>query len=95
MYPTIKAAFLKAHAQAHERPTSEQIKNTHSFLVRKKRVEQTRTDTAKAREALAQALAVQEEQEALLTDGEKRLEELLAKEQAMPSLFSVHVPPEE
>ena len=82
MYPTIKAAFLKAHAQAQERPASEQIKNTQSFLVRnQKRVEQTRADTAKAREALAQALAM------------RRLEELLAKEQAVPSPFSVHVPP--
>ena len=92
-YPTIKAALLKAEVQAQERPISEQIRNTKMFISRKqKKVEQTRLETEKAKEALSRAQTEQVEQEALLADGERRLEALLVKEKVLPSPFTVPQP---
>ena len=90
--PTIfKAALQKAEVQAQERPISEQIRITKMFISRKqKRVEQTRLETEKAKEVLSRAQKEQVEQEALLADGERRLEALLAKEKVLPSPFSNH-----
>ena len=49
-----------------------------------KRVEQARQDAAKAREALAEAVASQEKEEGLLAGRERRLDQLLAEERATP-----------
>ena len=89
-YPTIKAALQKAEVQAQERPISEQIRITKMFISRKqKKVEQTRLETEKAKEALSRAQTEQVEQEALLADGERRLEALLAKDKVLLSPFTV------
>ena len=51
---------------------SERIASTRSFISRsQKRVEQARQDAAKAREALAEAVASQEKEEGLLAEGER------------------------
>ena len=56
---------------------SERIQSTQWFVDRKrKRVERAKEIVAKARDILASALADQEQQEALLADGERRLAEL-------------------
>ena len=90
---TIKAALHKAEVQAQERPVSEQIKSTQLFIGRiEKRVEQARQAVIVAREALDKALAIQQEQEAMLADGVKRLTELQEKERSMPSPFAVPEP---
>ena len=90
---TIKAALQKAEVQAQERPVSEQIKSTQLFIGRtEKRVEQARQAVIVAREALEKALAIQQEQEAMLADGVKRLTELQEKERSMPSPFAVPEP---
>ena len=63
------------------------------FISRKqKKVEQTRLETEKAREALTRAQTEQVEQEALLADGERRFEALLGKEKVLPSPFTVPQP---
>ena len=63
------------------------------FISRKqKRVEQTRLETEKAKEVLSRAQTEQVEQEALLADGVRRLEALLAKEKVLPSPFTVPQP---
>ena len=60
-----------------ERPVSDQIKSTQLFFGRtEKRVEQACQAVIVAREALDKALAIQQEQEAMLADGVKRLTEL-------------------
>ena len=65
---------------AQERPISEQIRITKMFINRKQKVvEQTRLETEKAKEVLS-------------TDGERRLEALLAKEEVLPSPFTVPQP---
>ena len=46
----------------------------------------------KAREVLAESLAAQEKEEALLADGERRLAELVLKEKATPSPFAAPPP---
>ena len=90
---TIKAALQKAEVQAQERPVSEQIKSTQLFIVRtEKRVEQARQAVIVAREALENVLAIQQEQEAMLADGVKRLTEFQEKERSMPSPFAVPEP---
>ena len=78
----------KAEAEAQERPVVEQIQSTHLFIARKvKRVEQARQAVVQAREALDKAVAIQQEQEALLADGGKRLTALQEKERTIPSPF--------
>ena len=57
-----------------------------------KRVEQARQAVIVAREALDKAVAIQQEQEAMLADGVKRLTELQEKERRLPSLFAVPEP---
>ena len=54
-----------------------------------KRVEQARASAAKAKEALAEAVACQEKEESLLADGEERLSQLRAAAQRVPSPFTV------
>ena len=81
MYDTLKASLRKAEMKAQEPPFSEQISATRAFIGRKlKRVDEARQASDKARTALTEAVAAQEEQERLLADGERRLEELLLKE---------------
>ena len=71
---TIKAALQKTEGQAQERPVSKQIKSTQLYIGRKeKRVDQARQAVIEAREALDKAVAIQQEREALLTDGVKWL----------------------
>ena len=90
---TIKAALQKAEVQAQERPVVEQIQSTQSFIARKeKRVEQARQAVVQAREALDKAVAIQQEQEALLADGVKRLTSHQEKERTMPSPFAIPEP---
>ena len=90
---TIKAALQKAEVQAQERPVSEQIKSTQLYIGRtEKRVEQARQAVIVAREALDKVLAIQQEQEAMLADGVKRLTELQEKERSLPSPFAVPEP---
>ena len=72
-YPTILAALKKSQAQ--ERPVSDRIVATKSFLLRaQKRVEHAAQVAVKAREALEEALASQAKEEGLLADGQRRLE---------------------
>ena len=99
MYPTILEALKKAQSRAQERPVSERIQSTQSFVDRKrKRVERAKEIVAKARDTLASAIADQEQQEALLADGERSLAELKVEEKAVPSPFKSdppHIAPEE
>ena len=90
MYDMLKASLRKAEMKAQEPPLSEQISATRAFIGRKlKRVDEARQASDKSRTALTEAVAAQEEQERLLADGERRLEELLLKERTTPSPFSV------
>ena len=71
-HPTILAALKKAQSQAQERPVSDRIVATKSFLLRaQKRVEHAAQVAVKAREALEEALASQAKEEGLLADGQK------------------------
>ena len=93
MYPTVLEALKKAQSRAQERPVSERIQSTQSFIDRKqKRVERAKEIVAKARDTLASAIADQEQQEALLAEGERRLAELKVAEMAVPSPFKVDPP---
>ena len=93
MYPTILEALRKAQSRAQERPVSERIQSTQWFVDRKrKRVERAKDIVAKARDTLASAHADEEQQEALLADGERRLAELKIEEKAVPSPFKVDPP---
>ena len=61
-------------------------------------MERAKEIVAKARNTLASAIADQEQQEALLADGERRLAELKVEEKAVPSPFKAdppHIAPEE
>ena len=70
MYPTIMEALRQAESRARERPVSERIQSTKWFVERKqKRVERAKETVAQAREALAAALVVEEQQEVLLVMG--------------------------
>ena len=90
MFTTMMETLRKAEAKAQERPISERIQSTKLFVERKeKRAEQAKETVARAREALAAALADQEQQEVLLADGERRLAELQEEEKATPSPFKV------
>ena len=53
------------------------------------RVEQARASAAKAKEALAEAVACHEKEESLLADGEERLSQLRAAAKRVPSPFTV------
>ena len=80
---TIKAALQKAEVQAQERPVSEQIKSTQLYIGRtEKRVEQARQAVIVAREVVDKAVAIQQEQEAMLADGVQE------KERSLPSPFA-------
>ena len=71
IFPVIREALTKARAQAQVRPVSERIQACKSFLEReRKRVEFARQTNVKARESLAEAVAAQEKQEALLAEVE-------------------------
>ena len=98
-YPTILEALKKAQSRAQERPVSERIQSTQSFVDRKrKRVERAKEIMAKVRDTLASAITDLEQQEALLADGERRLAELKVEEKAVPSPFKAdppHIAPEE
>ena len=76
MYHTIRAELKKAEVRAQERPVTDQ---STKLFVERKRVEQARVATIKAREVLEAAIA-----------GEQRLTEL-TKEKAIPSPFTVDV----
>ena len=52
-------------------------------------MDEARQASDKARTALTEVVAAQEEQERLFADGERRLEEFLLKERTTPSPFSV------
>ena len=94
IFPVIRDALTKARAQAQVRPVSERIQACKSFLEReRKRVEVARQTTVKARESLAEAVAAQEKQEALLADGEQRSSQLLLEEKNNLSPFTVPPPP--
>ena len=85
-----QVALTKARAQAQERPFPERVESTRKFVERQqKRVEQARVSAAKAKEALAEAVACQEKEESLLADGEERLSQLRAAAQRVPSPFTV------
>ena len=78
---------IRARAQAQVRPVSERIQACKSFLERaRKRVEFARQTIVKARESLAEAVAAQEKQEALLADGEQMSQLSRGEEQS----FSFH-----
>ena len=88
MHPTILEALRQAESRARERPVSERIQSTKWFVEKKqKRVERAKETVAQAREALAVALIVQEQQEVLLA-----VAELQEEEKATSSPFKV-VPP--
>ena len=90
---TINAALQKAEAQAQERPVVEQIQSTQLFIARKeKRVEQVRQAVVQARDALDKAVAIQQEQEALLADGVQAVDALQEKERTIPSPFTIPEP---
>ena len=79
------------HNQAVQK--AEVIKSTQLYIGRtEKRVEQARQAVIVAREALDKAVAIQQEQEAMLADGVKRLTELQEKERSLPSPFAVPEP---
>ena len=87
--PTILAALKKAQSRAQERPVSDRIVATKSFLLRaQKRVEHAAQVAVKAREALEEALASQAKEEGLLADGQRRLEQLLVEERETPNPFT-------
>ena len=93
MYDTLKASSRKVKMKAQE-PLSEQISATRSFIGRKLNwVDEARQASDKARTALTEAVAAQEEQERFLADGERRVEEFLLKERTTPSPFSVPLVP--
>ena len=89
IFPVIREALTKARAQAQVRPVSERIQVERE----RKRVEFARQTTVKAQESLAEAVAAQEKQEALLADGEQRLSQLLLEEKNNLSPFTVPPPP--
>ena len=97
MFPAM-IVLKKAEAKAQEWPVSERIRSTKSFVERKqKRVDKAKETVVRAKEALAVAVADQEQQEVLLTDGQRRLAELQQEEKAMPSPFKLdpqHVVPD-
>ena len=78
MYDTLKASLRKAEMKAQEHPLSEQISATRAFIGRKlKRVDEARQASDKARTALTEVVAAQEE-ERLLADGELQIGRTLA-----------------
>ena len=85
-YPTIKVLEGARAAARAPHPSNQEA----SFLVRNQK--RVRADTCRHREGprSLKLWPCRSEQEAVLADGERRLEEA---EQAMPSSFSVHVPP--
>ena len=92
IFPVIREAFTKARAQAQVRLVSERIQACKSFLEKeRKRVEFARQTTVKARGSLAEAVAAQEKQEALLADGEQRLSQLFLEKKNNVFLFNVNL----
>ena len=95
IFPVIREALTKARAQA----TSSASVRTHPSLQvvywreNAQRVEVARPTIVKARVSLAEAVAAQEKQEALMADGEQRLSQLLLEEENNLSPFTVPPPP--
>ena len=97
MFTAMMDVLRKAQAKAQERPVSERIQSTKLFVERKQKRGGQRETVVRATEALAAAVADQEQQEVLLADGERWLAELQQEEKAIPFPFKVdpqHVVPD-
>ena len=71
----------RAKSQAHDRPVADRIKHTNIFIERaKKRVASFQQDVTNAQAAVVQAQEKLAEEEALLRDGEVRLQVLMHEE---------------
>ena len=89
MYPAVQEALAKAEHQAREQPVCERIRSTKRFVERKQKRVEAKEATKRAREALHSAVAFHREEENLLAEEERRLEELMIEEKAIPSPFQV------